>query len=410
MENKQGKAKAKIQEIVLEKSRENQNILLEFATGTGKTLAALKIIAEKIKTKKIKKAYIICKEHSHINGWKKEIELWGLEYLYDYLDLFLYHSIQKYLEKEKPDLICFDEVHALTPPRVEKINKITSENTFIISLSATVDLEKKKLLTEVCRGNLKSLKIPIKKAIKLGLLPQPKVYIHKIKLDSTRPYLEYKKNKGTKGLRKKMTCNFSKMFDVLKKNKHVELTVKCTEKDYYYLINKEIENYRNMFFSTKKEFFKQQMIFKGAARKRFLGSIKTSHAKNILKKYFEEFRFIAFCSSVDQAKELGGENVISSRSKKEKNVELINDFNDKKTDSIFSCHMGREGLNLKDLHKGLQIQLDGQDSALYFVQILGRVIRYENPELHIIITENTKDIDFLSKIKNKIENDWIIYR
>src|SRR6478736_4285283 len=90
------KAKDYIQESAVKLSDKYNSLLLTWATGCGKTLAALKIIRRQIFVLNITtKWYIICEEHNHIDNWKREIALHGFEDILPYIEFFCYASLQK---------------------------------------------------------------------------------------------------------------------------------------------------------------------------------------------------------------------------------------------------------------------------------------------------------------------------
>lgn len=105
MEKKQ-KEKDKIQEKALNLSKDNNEIVLEWATGTGKTLASVKIIDDIIKNNKSAFGYLICKESTHLKNWFDDIKLHGMEKILLNIDSLLYASLHKKIKKA--DFIILD--------------------------------------------------------------------------------------------------------------------------------------------------------------------------------------------------------------------------------------------------------------------------------------------------------------
>jgi len=87
------------------------------------------------------------------------------------------------------------------------------------------------------------------------------------------------------------------------------------------------------------------------------------------------------------------------------NQELIDGFNSKMYSMLFAVNMLREGLNLTDIQKGLIIQLDSTVGS-YF-QMLGRMLRHEFPEVHLIKLLNTQDEKYFERAMVDFSEDFI---
>jgi len=154
--------KDRIQGRAVELSKTYNNMLLMWATGTGKSRAALKIAEEHGG-----KWYIVVAETTHINNWKREIKDAGIT-----LDceIFCYQSLHKYTDKAN---LILDECHHVTDLRMKTIREIADKK--IVGLSATVPQEKLELLQGFRK--FKEIFIPLSTAIKLGLVPKPDIRI-----------------------------------------------------------------------------------------------------------------------------------------------------------------------------------------------------------------------------------------
>jgi ERCC4-related helicase len=61
--------------------------------------------------------------------------------------------------------------------------------------------------------------------------------------------------------------------------------------------------------------------------------------------------------------------------------------------------MLRESVNLTDIQKGIVVQLDSTIGSFY--QMLGRCLRHEFPQMHLLILEDTQDeVYFASAMKD----------
>ncbi len=112
---------------------QHQHVCLEWATGTGKTLAALKM-KDVVNTGN---ALLVCKESTHLDSWMAEMD----KHNYPAMDRMLYASLHK-LDRQY-DLIILDEVHALTWKRVDALRKWIAGGARVIALSATLNPDKK---------------------------------------------------------------------------------------------------------------------------------------------------------------------------------------------------------------------------------------------------------------------------
>ena len=67
--------------------------------------------------------------------------------------------------------------------------------------------------------------------------------------------------------------------------------------------------------------------------------------------------------------------------------------------------MLREGVNLTEVHKGIVVQLDSTIGSFY--QMLGRCLRHEFPEIHLIIVEDTQDEVYFSSAMSDFEMKYV---
>lgn len=342
--------KNKIQQKAVELSESFPALLLGFATGSGKSLAAIKIIERNIN----EDWYILCKERNHIANWLREFITHNKEHLLNKVKIFCYDSLHKY-EGTKANLV-LDEGHAITPLRLDLIKKI--ETNKVIILSATVEDEKKDLLKQIT-GSLKEFNISISEAIQRGLLPPPKVFIVDIELNAEQR-IQYNK-----------LCN-------------------------------TINYFKGEYFRTQDKGLEYKWLNTALKRKNFLAECKTEKAKEILND-LEYKRLVCFTGSIKQCEELGGKLVIHSRSK---NNELtISRFNSGKEDKIFAVNMLREAMNLNNIQAGVIVQLDNK--KLSFIQMLGRIFRADLPECYVLIVKDTQDEVYLETVLEGFDTKYL---
>ena len=401
---KANKARDLIQQNAVNMFQKNNNILLTWATGCGKTLAALKMIL----TLKHPTGYIICKENSHMSNWMADMDKHGLKgsvMTIGSINMFLYASLHKYTDTGVVDFIILDECHALTEKRFEHLNNIIGPNTAIIMLSATVNPDKKELLRALCPKPYVESHISISDAIENGLLPSPKVFIHYYGLDNTKRNLTFVFEQGSKDKRVVNKCKYGEHAAYMRKHFHLELHVKCTEQEQYQLITAEIEKYRKKFFMNRDIWAKNKWVNLGSQRKRMMAGMKTKHAKKLINSDFKGSRFICFTGSKKQCEEIGGKKFVHSDMKSKDVIDKKDMFNEGKIDELYVVNMFREGINLVNVEKGLIVQLD--NVKLTFIQMLGRVFRSQLPEMHIMVLKNTQDEKYYRNVMRGFNMDYV---
>lgn len=340
--------KNKIQAKAVELSKTKDVLLLNWATGCGKSLAAIKIIEEHKNT--IKKWNIVVFETAHINNWLQDFKDHGKEYLLKELDIsiFCYASMKNKIEDCNKGWV-FDEGHHLTETK-RKYLYDNGKPLKIVTLSATMPIDKEylyKVISINLNSTLHKYSISTKTAIDKGILPTPKIITVFTKLD------------------------------------------KNTQKEYSKLTSK-VNFLKNKYLDTREESLKFAWLNMASKRKSLLASYKNRAAKKVIAKVLENSRYIVFTHKKSDVKEIGGDyEIISSDNNKKINGEKINLFNNGDIDSLYAVKMLREGMNLKNIEKGLICQLD--NSKLSFTQMLGRVFRSDYPTLYVLVVENTQD-------------------
>ena len=399
--------KDKIQDRALISSRNRNHLVLEWSTGCGKTLAAIKIIEEILKTSPLAVGTIICKESTHRKNWLDDINKHGYNRIMDNTSILLYASAKKLVDV---DFLILDECHALTPMKTTVLKAMLKPNTKVIYLSATIEKPKKYLIDRMSDGTAGYYKIPLTEAIVLGLLPKPSVIIHHAKLnDNDSRSHKFLMSRGLKSKAHRETCEYHQRWDIFNKYKNVQLTVKCNEHEYYELISDQMDYYKNMSYSGDEGMriaCRNKFLNLGSQRKKFLAITKTSKARSLVKQFRkDEQRFICFTGSIEQTARLTPDSAIHSKNSKEHNQQLIDCFNTKDCNELFAVKMLREGVNLTDVHKGIIVQLDSTIGSFY--QMLGRCLRHEFPEMHLIIIEDTQDEVYFTKAMKDFDKKYV---
>lgn len=398
--------KEKIQKE-LEKEYNKKLIILEWATGTGKSFGAIRL-ANKIKPNKV---LLLVAEATHKLNWitefNKYANIFGNHAIQDaYLVIECYASLKNY-NNTYWDLVICDEVHHLSELRLEVMKTLKIKH--LIALSATLNSEQIDNLYAISNTNKEDSyhsKITLNTAISWGLIPEPDVYLIPLELDNINRNQTIIDVRGDVLKRKTIKCNFDDMW-TYKKDKinypNLELIISCTEaqKNQWYEAN--IEFYKNLYLRNNQNYIKTKWMRLGSERKRFLGNLKTKYALTLISKLKDKKKFICFCTSIDQAELLGGDKAIHSNNKD--NFKILDDFQNNKIKELYCIDKIKEGSNLNGIEAGIIIQLDGKE--LPFIQKHGRVLRSDNPIQFIFYFKNTRDVEYLSNILNNINKEYV---
>ena len=372
----------------------NHNIAIQAATGVGKSKIAIDLCKECAERERRElKVLLLIAEVAHYKNWDDEIKKWSFE---NPVFIACYASMKKYRDTEW-DVIIFDEAHHLgSELRLDLFDALRAK--YRIFLSATLKDSLVSRLEESC-GPISNLKVGLQDAFSANILPEPKIKLIPLELDNTIYSETIIEEWGKKDKRLNATCMYADRWKYLRDKKKVpngRLTIRCTQKQKYDYISEQFEFYRKRYMCCRNEAIKNKWLHCGSKRKMYLGLLKTQSAKQLLKKISKK-RYVCFCTNIEQAETLGGNNAIHS--KKKDNLKVIEEFNNKQRSSIFAVGMLQEGMNLTDIQVGVIIQLDGEERA--FIQKFGRTLRADSPVQYILYYKGTRDEEYL---KNALEN------
>lgn len=350
--------KGVIQEESARLSRLYPDLILEHCTGLGKTRSLLKCIDS---STSLKGWLVLVPEINLIENFRKDIIKHGYEHLLEkkIVDIICYASLNKW---EGTDLnLGFDEGHHISDLRLEHIQTITSDQRIL--LSATIPREVRNRLSTV--GNWYTYKVSLQEGIDLGILPEPEIFVKYINLDNKilRNIWKFGKN-----------------------------PVSLTDKQYYQQLDKKVDYWKNRYQLENQEFLRKKWFMASIERKRWMGECKTEYIKDLLVDNTD--RLICFCSSLQQAQELGGKQSVHSKNTSKENQAIITNFNNLESSRLFSCSMLREGMNLENIDSGYIVQLPGNTKEV--VQSVGRILRGLAPKIYITVLRDTKDEDYLN--------------
>lgn len=376
------------------------SVALLWATGVGKSAAAIKMANKYIGKTKNKNVLLVVAEVAHKENWQKEFEKWGM--INATLTIECYASLHKY-RNTNWDLIIFDEAHHLgSDLRLEVLSSMRSGKNIL--LSATLDRGMLNELENIL-GYIASHKIGLQDAIDFNILPGPHIHLIPLALDNVKTDQWIVEEWGDESKRIPIYTDLRDKWKYLRNKKqypNIKLCMRCTALQKYNYLTEQTEYWKKKYMSCRQEYMKNKWMQIGIQRKRFLGEVKTHIVKRLIEK-LKDKRYICFCASVAQAEYLGKENAIHSKVKKTQSI--IDSFNEKKIDNLYAVGMLQEGQNLVDIEAGIIIQLDGSERP--FIQKFGRSLRASDPHQYIFYYKNTRDEEYLNNILEDFNSDYI---
>ena len=419
--------------------------VLQWATGVGKTRAALLTLCKKFRNGD-STATILVPQNIMIQNWKDEIAeslkdcriidgktpdseivLKKIEDGKISFKTYQALSIGNVSSDDNPletDILVLDEGHHAFGKDNDGI--ATKANTAlktiktksVIVLSATLTNEKDEEDEEIIQtlqwmtGEKRPeiSKIPLQKAVDDNLLPQPYLLIHELYIDEIPGEFSFTvtRQRGDKTHEpvKQTVTDKDRALNLWGDTKTLPslmLTFTGTAKNAYEAIA-ALETSMSLRIKNSKnpeaiKGMREIQDYLGSVRKRLLGTIKTEYVRALLNNLHEQRkdRVVCFTASVDQAKDLGGEehSIYSENRTTAENEDIIAAFNKMTAgnDVICSAGMGVEGINFKNITTGILIQLEG--SVRRNIQKQGRGLRSINPKTHIIYIRGTKDDEWL---------------
>lgn len=382
--------------------RNNKNVILQWATGVGKTKAAI----EKIHSLEIHSTIlIVVAERSHIQNWKDEFNKWDKSISSNYnITILCYPSIRKMVDIPL-DLVILDEAHHInTDIKLDSLKSLKFKS--VLALSATLSKDCIDKLSYVC-GEFYNYKISTKEAIDNNILAEPKIYLHELYLNSRLRTEVIEDHRGNKDRYKIIRCNYEDRWKYLKDKRNypnIKLIMAATPLQKYNYYCDKVDFYKRKYMSTRNQVFHNCWMRAGSDRKMFMGSIKTEAVRSLTKSDLKDTRYICFCTNIEQAESLNKNNCIHSKINKPE--EVLNRFNQKKISSIYAVQMLTEGTNLTDIKTAIIVQLDSKD--LKFIQKVGRALRSKEPDIHIFYFKNTRDEEYLKMALENIDSKYIV--
>lgn len=418
-------------------------VMVNWGTGVGKSRVAVEAADVLLKGGALH-VLLLVDQSLHKENWLKEfIDCKGDpegRYLYDSLTVECYASLPS-LSGTSWDLVIADEAHHLRSENRCAILSTMHTRRFL-GLTATVSCrgDGDELIRTIndTFGKMTVLEFGLQDAIDNYILGRPDIHVHVLPLDEISARHDVVIEWGPSAKRVEARCAYEDRFAWFDKEKHpaVTLTMDCSAAEAYEYWNRQYEALAKKWREARKEqkledgakdtgmsavwFNKKQQA--ALQRKNIIGRSKTNFSSWLLR-HLKDRKLICFCTDVDQACELGGENVIfagraGSLDRIErftgvpaelfkKQDEVVAAFNEDRIRSIFAVNMLIEGQNLAGIQAGVAVQLAGKDRR--FVQQLGRAMRAKDPEQHIIVIDGTRDVEYLRTALSVISDEYVTF-
>lgn len=372
-------------------------LLLQSATGTGKTRIAIELVNwinssvyYKYKTVRPRVLLLVAKT-VHKQTWREEVEKWGG--INADITMECYESLRKHTG-ETFEFILMDEVHHIgSEKRMAELD--TLRYGYMIGLSATIPFPVKQYFK--FRHHSQLVSCDIIEAIEDDILPEPTILLFPLTMENTRLSETIEINPKAKG-----PIFYGEYKDIWKcKKQKLHAVLKCTQKQKLIEIDKLIEWYKKKTMMANSPSFKQTWLYFCGKRLEFLADCKLGWIRLILQ-HLDKERTITFCKTIEQTEALGS-NCIHSKNKDSEKI--YNDFNSKKINHITAVNILNENANLVDCKYAVFANLSS--SEICMPQRLGRSLRHKSPVIIMPYYKGTREEEILEKYLEGFNNDYI---
>ena len=360
-------------------------LLLESATGTGKSKISIDLVNNlcdsELRGKHVKMLLLVAKR-VHKQTWKDEFKKWG-GIKAEVVITECYESLHKHLD-ESFDIIVADEVHHIgSDKRLEELK--TLHTKFFIGLSATIP---RKLRQYFCYWyHSQVVSCDILEAIEDEVLPEPEIVLFPLQVENTKVSETIELNPKSPG-----PIFYGEYKDLWRcKKQKAHAILKCTQRQKLNELNALIEWEKGKYMQTRHPAMERSWLFHCGKRLEFLADCKIQMVKLILDRLKYQ-RTITFCKTIEQAEKLGRWCI---HSKNGKATQYYDDFNAKKIHHITAVNILNENANLVDCKYAIFANLSSSDIVV--PQRLGRSMRHKHPVIIIPYYKGTREEEILEK-------------
>lgn len=359
------------------------NIVLEVATGVGKTFMAIKKMAQLYTS--TSKILVVIPRNVLINNWKQEFIKWHYQPLLHNITFTTYVSLPKHAGKW--DICVFDESHHLSERCQEALEHFEIKHSLF--LSATLKREHKDFIKEWCKEDVEFINVSTKKAIDNDVLPDPKILLIPLTLDNKKQGCVWYPKKAWKKLPPSKIATFDyKDKWKAKKIKKTPYALKCTQRQYYNELSGLVEWYKKKNFNP---IMKNIWLHTAGERLQIMAVWKIETVLKILR-ITKGCKSITFCANIADSCLLKIPCVNSKEG-----ISNLSRFNQGKVTQIACVNMLDEGLNLSNCQVGIFNMLNS--SSRLQCQKIGRILRHKKPVIIIPFFKDTRDEEIVNGIK-----------
>ena len=374
-------------------------LLMELATGYGKTSLSLKLANYLLASKwyegrKEINILILVAKIVHKQTWTDEIKKWGgINHPTARIKIRMecYESLHKCCDN-KWDIVLSDEVHHFSEARQKVLKTIHFD--YFIGLSATIPQKLKMWFRYNYHSEIVSCDII--ESIDSEVLPEPTILLFPLQVENTRMSETIELNPKAKG--PIVYGNYKDYWNY--KRQKVHAILKCTQKQKLIDLDKSIEWYKKKAMSGNMA-MKQSWLYLCGKRLEFLADCKLQWVKLILH-HLDKERTITFCKTIAQTEQLG-KNCIHSQNKD--STKVYDDFNNKKINHITAVNILNENANLVDCKYAVFCNLSS--SEIVSCQRIGRSLRHKSPIIILPYYKDTREQEIVEKMTEGFNKDFI---
>lgn len=363
-------------------STNKNHIVLEVATGVGKTKIALAKINQLYSSDC--KILIVIPRNVLIRNWMDEFKKWGCSDMVNNVTFVTYVSLPKMAGYW--DICVFDEAHHLSERCQESLKSFHITNCLF--LSATLKREHKWFIQQEWGQDVEFIKVNTKKAIDNDVLPDPKILLIPLELDNTKAECLWYPKKKFRDVHPQRLYHIKYKDRWKYKNYNGPYVIECTQRQYYIQMSSLIEWYKKKSTTVV---MRNLWLHECGKRLTLLALWKMGAVLRILA-VTQNTRSITFCADIKQSMMLQIPCVNSKVG-----ISNLSKFNEGRINQISCVGMLDEGINPVNCQIGIFNMLNS--SLRLQTQRIGRILRHKNPLIIIPYFKDTRDEEIVEGIK-----------
>ena len=370
----------------------DDHVFLSWPPRVSKTRGSLMILNPGQKV-------LVCSNTTLIrDNWIKYLDSW--EFPVEYKSI-CYQSLHK--ELNEYDVIILDEYDTCSENYHEMLTHFTPKRW--IGLTGTTTY-RSNLLWRKLTGKSFIWEISMEQAINWGILPKPEVLCVGLELKNDKRYLLYHKGKDKKKKNKVVQYKTPDFWNSIR-DKSINLQVQCTEKEYFELINNDIDYWKKLSedpeCTLNKQIISNRINFLGNERKKMFAQLKNRFIRKVTNHFkLDDKRVIYFCNSIPQAEWLDSNYAVHSG---KDSKYLIEEFNQGKIGKLVGIGLMDRGIDLFGVDACVLIQASNSEASNK--QKVSRSLLSVAPKIIILYYKGTRDQEYVEKFVNQFNSDYV---